>query len=253
MLSAALPLFHRFQYHACLPLAHHGDCALLGITPALAVYAEEIYGEEGWLAQQARRLDGAVIAQMDEQAGQMPLALPPDMVRPEAPCHTLALNFSGPRWRGLCAADRIGDTVRPLPLVSKISLGQRLGLAPPLLLGVAESRVLAEVALTPADWLVCRRVRLAFRLAQPRRDADGLPYDYDTLALYVIHTWSPASDEGDEPLPDSAFAGLPGAALRRPQGCLAAYGYLLVADGGTPDHRAAVHVWRLLAADAQEA
>ncbi len=254
MLSAPLLLSRRFEFHARLPLAHHGDCALLGVTPALEIYAEEIYGDDGWMAQRALRLDGTVIAQMDEQAGQAPLSLPPHLARPAAPYHTLALNFSGPRWRGLCATDRINETVYPLPLAARLALIQRLGLALPplLLLGLAESRVLAETALTPADWLVCRRVRLAYRLSQPRHDDGGLPYDYDTLTLHLIHTWTPDS-ASDELLPDSAFAVLPGAALRRPLDCLAAHGHLLVADGGAPGHSAAVYVWRALPAGEHEA
>jgi hypothetical protein len=234
------------EYHACLPLAHHGDCALLGLTPALEVYAEEIYGADGWLAQRALRFDGSVSAQMDEQAGQAPLSLPAVLTAPQPPRHTLALNFSGPRWRGLRATDRIDDMVYPLPLAAKISLVKRLGLdlPPPLLLGLAESRVLAEAALAPGCWLVCRRVRLAYALAQPRRDHDGLPYDYDTLPLYLLHGWLPDGDSGDL-LPDAAFGGPPGAALRRPLDCLAAHGWLLVADGGTPEQRAAVHIWRM--------
>lgn len=128
----------------------------------------------------------------------------------------------------------------------KIALAQRLSLdvSPPLLLGIAESRVLAETLLAPDCRLVCRRLRVAYALPQPRRAADGVLYDYDSCALHLVHTWMP--DDNGELLTEAALVGLPGARLCRPLDCLAACGYLAVADGGAPDRHATLHVWRLL-------
>lgn len=244
----------RFEYLGSLALAHDGDCALLGITPELVVYVEESYGDDGWVAQHALRLDGTVLAQMDEQNGQLEgaqtLPLPADLIAPVPPRHTLTLNFSGPRWRGQRATDRIDEMVYPLPLADRVRLVERLGLGlpPPLLLGIAESRVLAETALSPGNWLVCRRVRLAYALPKQRHNSDGLPYDFDTLPLHLVHTWT-ASDDSADLLPDTVFSGLPGVTLRRPLDCLAAYGHVVVADGGISEHCAAVHAWRILAAN----
>lgn len=233
---------------ARLILAHNGDCGLLGIAPGPVVYVEEFYGDDGWLAQRALRPDGTVVDQMDEahgaQAGAPPLALPADLVRPTSVNHTQSLNFSGPRWRGIRAEERIDDMVLPLPVAAKMALAQRaqLDVPPPLLLGIAESRVLAETPLGPDCWLVCRRLRLAYALPQPRYADNGALYDYDSCALHLAHIWTP--DDGGELLTDAALAGLPGVQLHRPLDCLAAYGCLAVADGGAPDRPAALHVWR---------
>jgi len=250
MSRTLLSVSQRLVHCARLTLAHHGDCGLLGIAPGPVVYVEEFYGEDGWLAQRALHLDGAVTAEMDEahgaRAGAPPLELPADLIRPASVNHTRSLNFSGPRWRGMRAEERIDDMVFPLPVAAKIALAQRvqLDVPPPLLLGIAESRALAETPLAPDCWLVCRRLRLAYALPQPRRADDGALYDYDSCVLHLAHFWTP--DDGGELLTDAALAGLPGADLRRPLDCLAAYGYVLVADGGTPDQLAALHVWRLL-------
>lgn len=235
-------------HSARLTLAHNGDCGLLGIAPGPVVYVEEFYGDDGWLAQCALRLDGTVIAQMDEahgaRAGAPPLELPANLVKPASANHTRRLNFSGPRWRGLRAEERIDDMVFPLPVAAKMALAQRaqLDVPPPLLLGIAESRVLAETQLGPDCWLVCRRLRLAYALPQPRRADDGAPYDYDSCVLHLAHIWTP--DDDGELLTDAALAGLPGVQLHRPLDCLAAYGCLALADGGAPDRLAALHVWR---------
>ncbi|MGQ9888730.1 MAG: hypothetical protein ACUVSX_09610 [Aggregatilineales bacterium] len=221
---------------------------MLGIAPGPVVYVEEFYGEDGWLAQRALRLDGAVLAEMDEahgaRAGAPPLELPADLITPVGVNHTQSLNFSGPRRRGMRAEERIDDMVFPLPVAAKMALAQRMQLDLPLLLGIVESRVLAETPLAPDCWLVCRRLRLAYALPQPRRADDGALYDYDSSALHLAHCWTP--DDDGELLTEAALAGLPGAHLRRPLDCLAAHGYLFVAEGGAPDQRAALHVWRLL-------
>lgn len=80
-------ILQRLAYCAQLTLAHHGECSLLGVAPGPVFFVEEFYGDDdGWLAQRALRLDGAVIAQMDEawgtRAGAPPLELPDNIVRP---------------------------------------------------------------------------------------------------------------------------------------------------------------------------
>lgn len=245
------------KYLTSLPLNHNGDCALLGITPDEIIYAEEVYGDDGWMAQHALKLDGARIATIDERAGEnqvlSPLLLPADLIAPQPPRIAVKLNFTGPRWRGLRSADRIDDMVYPLDIAAKFDLVRRLTLPipAPLLIGVAESRVLAEAQLEADCWLVCRRLRLAYALPQPHIDSDGVAYDYDTLPLYLAHLFFPQSDQ-ENLLPVTAFDGLPDIELVRPMDCLTWHNLLLVAEGGTPERPSAIHSWRLRAADSDE-
>lgn len=237
------------DYLNTLELAHNGDCHLLGMSSDKVIYAEEVYGDDDWLAQHALTLDGDRVQSVDEEDGQradlVPLTLPTDLVRPQPVRHTQRLDFSGPRLRGLREAERIGDLVRPLTVPTRMTLGQRLGVAPAALLGIAESRVLAEALLTSQNsYLVCRRVRIAYVLSQPQRDAENQPYDYDTLVLYVAHPYD--IDSGDIDVePEIAFAGLPGVELMRPMDCLTANGYLCVADGGHEARHSRIHIWKI--------
>ncbi len=68
------------------------------------------------------------------------------MIKPQTGWHTMALNFAGPRHRGMRAPERTLDLVRPLSIQEKMALIDRfrLDVPPPLLLGIAESYVLAE-------------------------------------------------------------------------------------------------------------
>ena len=114
-----------------------------------------------------------------------------------------------------------------------------------MLLGVAESRVLAEAPLSPPDqYLVCRRVRIAHALETTERDADHQPYDYDTIPVYVAHPYHVTSGDLDVE-PEIAFAGLPSIDLLRPMDCLVANHYLCVADGGHDTQKSRIHIWKI--------
>ena len=52
-------------YVTCVPLQHNGDCSLIGVTPDLTLFTEEIYGD-GFVAQQATRLDRTIVERVDE-------------------------------------------------------------------------------------------------------------------------------------------------------------------------------------------
>ena len=233
-------------YQNTLTLRHHGDCKILGITPDMTLYIEEIYGDDDWLAQHRMTLKGQFIRSVDDQHGHTthfsPLHLPDNLIRPAPITASAALNFSGPRQRGLREPERIHETVRPLTIATKMQVIQQLGLdlMPPLLLGIAESTVIAEALLPPL--LVCRRLRLAYALTTPQRDSDGQHYDYDTHVLYVAHHYE--TDDFELP-PEIVFAGLPGVTLLRPMDCLAHDGYLFVADGGTPQRYSQIHIWQI--------
>jgi len=248
---------HKFHYFftsglnflTSVPLLHHDDCRLLGIDPDLTIYVEEIYGDDDLLAQHAITPAGAIIQSVDEQESPnnfAPLALPANLQRPAPVNHAQKLSFSGPRQRGLREAERITDVVRPLEVPTKIKLIQQLKLdiLPPQILGIAESRVLAEAHLSPDTCLVCRRLRIAYALTTPRYEADNQPYDYDTLELYTAHLYDVA-DNDIEVSPDIVLAGLPGVELSRPMDCIVFQRHLFVADGGSANRSSHVHVWQM--------
>jgi hypothetical protein len=247
------------KYITSMPLLYSGDCSLLGITPGIAhsdliLYAEEIYGDEAWLARHALRLDGTLVATADEQSGQnpdvKPLDIPADIISPHTAWHTMTLNFTGARHRGMRGPERIDEMLRPLSMPEKIALIERLNLdlLPPMLLGMAESYVLAEAVITrPNLFLLCRRIRLAYLLEEDHYDKDNQPYNYDTLVLYVAH-FLDREAEHETPLHELLNA-LPEVELERPMDCLVYGDLAFVAEGGSggPDgRRSAIHVWQIL-------
>lgn len=244
--------FHSFftstlNFITTLTLSYQSDCFLLGITPDLTLFAEEIYGKDDLLARYHFTLDGRILQKFDESSDTRAFTLPTDLVHPTRPLQNHPLNFHGPRLRGLREPDRIRDAVRPLEVPTRMRLIAYLGLniSPPMLLGVAESQVLAQAPLgTPDTELVCRRLRLAYALPEPRYDADHLPYDYDTLTIYAAHVYHPQSRETELSF-DTVFASFPGVTLRRPMDCLTYQNHLFIADGGDAQQSSRVHVWRI--------
>jgi hypothetical protein len=237
-----------------LPLKHEGDCSLLGMMPEQALYVEEVYGEHGWMAQHELSLDGTITRSVDEADGAndaddlRPLDLPPGIVRPKTGWHTMALNFAGPRHRGLRAPERILDLVRTLSIEEKIALIQKfkLDVIPPMLLGIAESYVLAEAELQrPNLYFVCRRLRLAVALSEQRLDEENQPYDYETVVIYLAHFY----DCKLEPLLKDILPDLTSVPLHRPMDCLLINGQLCIADGGSgagSERRlSAIHLWQV--------
>lgn len=238
----------RFELIATFPLVYAGDCSLLGVGPDGVIYVEELYGD-GWMAQHAVRADGTIRATVDERGGNAdtlePLPLPDDLIQPRAGWHSMKLNYSGPRLRGLREPERTLDLVKPLSLAEKMLLHDRYALdMPPLLLGLAESYVLAEAPLDGAGlFAVCRRVRIAAALPQPQTDADGAAYDYDTRVLYLAHLFD--RDALDAPTLFDADTSLISDALCRPMDCLTIGDRLYVADGGDGERLSAVRVFQI--------
>jgi hypothetical protein len=236
------------DYISTITLPHNGDCTLIGIGSDFTIYTEEIYTDEAWIAQHAVQIDGKFVASVDEQYGETaevtPLVLPDDLVRAQPGWHTIkALNFAGPRHRGMRESDRITDILQPLTLMEKMSLVKRLALpiAPPALLGLAESYVLAEAELQrPYLYVVCRRVRIAYALPAVQMDAAQHPYDYDTMVVYAAHLVDRRAEIPG--LPDET---LPGIDLYRPMDCIISQGYLFVADGGGEIQNNRIHIWRI--------
>jgi hypothetical protein len=237
-----------FAHVTSLPLARSGDCGLLGVTSDLTIYAEEIYGDDGWMAQHVMRLDGTTIAAVDEDSGNAksvkPLTLPDDLVKPKPGWHTMGLNFSGARHRGIRSLEHVTDVAQPLSLEDKTVVAGRLQVAAPMILGLAESYVLAEADLElPHLFLVCRRLRVVYGLEAEQTDDQNQPYDYDSRILYVAHTYDRSQDV--KPTLRESLKGLAGVELGRPMDCLIAYDHVFIADGGEGDHVSHVHVWRI--------
>lgn len=238
------------EHLTTLQLRHNGDCSLIGVSPDLAIYVEEVYGEEGWLAQIALTLEGETLASVDEDFGAQteltPLPLPDKLVEPQRGWHTMALNFTGARHLGLRGPERLDDLIRPFSVPEKIALVNllKLDILPPMLLGLAESYVLAESPINPPnEFVVCRRVRVAYALPEEREDETGTPYDYDTLLLYVAHIFNRTAEQ-EPPLSD-VLQGIAGVHLHRPMDCLITQGHLFLADGGDADRTSAIHILRV--------
>jgi hypothetical protein len=236
------------EHVTTLPLKHNGDCSLLGVSPDGTIYAEEFYGENAQVAQHALRLDGTFVQSIDEADGGLdeaePLALPPETCKPKTGWHTMGLNFAGPRHRGMRGPERTAELVQPMTIDEKMRFAKRLGLniPAPMVLGVAESYVLAESDIQrPHLYFVCRRVRLAVALESERLDDEQQPYDYDTLVLYAAHFY-----DRSEELPLSVVLDdLTDVALHRPMDCLLLDDHLFIADGGAGERLSAIHVWRV--------
>ena len=239
---------HPVTHVTMLPLKHEGDCNLLGMTPEKTLYVEEVYGENGWIAQHQLLADGTFMQSIDEQNGTndnlRPLDLPAGIVKPKTGWHTMALNFAGPRHRGMRGPERLLDLVRTLSIDEKMAVIDRfkLDVIPPMLLGVAESYVLAEAELRRPDmYFVCRRIRLAIALAETRLDEDEQPYDYETRVIYLAHFY----DCEQEPPFIDLLGDLTMVPLQRPMDCLLLDEQLCIADGGDAGRLSAIHLWNV--------
>ena len=221
-------------------LHHTGDCSILGIGEDGTAYAEELYGDDGWLAQHAISPDGVIAASVDELDGTalplLPLSIPEGAIAPSRVWHTMSLNYAGPRHRGLRGLERVDELVRTLSVEDKMTLAKRLpmNISPHMLIGLAESYVLSEAQVIHPDWfIVCRRIRFAYALGEEKIDRDGLPYDYDTCVLHVSHPFNRGEDEIrlTAGVVDDFF----GKPMYRPMDCALVGEQLYIGDGGDRD------------------
>lgn len=238
------------SYLTSFDLKYREDCNFIGITPEMLILVEEIYSEDSWIAQHAIQLDGTYTASIDEDYGKNKALSPlPDkaiITRPQPGWHCMNLNFAGSRHRGLRVPERIADTVQPLSIIAKMKLIEKLELdiAPPMLLGIAESYVISEAQLIrPNLYLLCRRFRIAYALPEEKFDAENNPYDYDTLVIYVAHTYD--RESGMDSAFEDILTSLPGTTLNRPMDCLRYNDHLFIADGGSADKNSAIHIWKV--------
>jgi hypothetical protein len=228
-----------FKQQTTISLFHQGDCSILGLSPDGSLYAEEFY-DENFIAQYHIR-NRRIIATIDEDAGQrdiVPFSLPDGAILPDRPPKH-PLNYRGLRYRGLREEDHLQDWIMPLHLMEKMPLLSALswGLPPMLLLGIAESQVLSQAQLDE-EWLVCRRLLLAFALPERRYDDTGLAYDYDSRAVYLLHSYS---EESIPSLHESLHFG--GEVLQRPMDILCHDSQLILADGGDIGRKSRLLLW----------
>lgn len=239
-----------------LPIVLADDCALLGIVPHADIKATRLYIEQympqDWVQQTILTAAGDVIQQADDRDDGPLLTLPDDRIAPEQPFKH-ALQFKGLRYRGLSEEDRIADWVQGLTIMEKMPLASKLNLTvpPPMILGLAESYILSIAHLDDTgQTVVCRRIRLAYRLPQRQIDADGLPYDYDTRVVFIAHPYHVPTDTA--PALHDCIGSFADVAVQRPTACIAHDNRLYLLDCGAADdpqtHPARLHIWRIDAA-----
>ncbi len=236
-----------------IELSHAGDCALLGVDREGFIYVEELYGEHDWLAQHKISLSEGLLETVDEQCGTVPapapLPLPELYVTPSKTTVFNHLDFSGARWRGTMADERIESLVRDLSIAEKIALLDYLDweIDPLRLLGVAESIVLSCCPYYDGDFLLCRRIRVAFRLPAAQRDDHDLDCDYDSIEVHLLHRLPADALE----LPDLREC-LTYFDLCRPLDCMRVDGKFYLADGGEGAIKCALHVFEIETSDDRE-
>lgn len=240
-----LTIFRHIKTHLLL---YCGDVTLSGVTPDGVIFAEELYGDDDWLAQHKLTFNEGIITTIDEQYGKSanikPMDLPPDLIKPSYRSCCDFLQFSGARLRGILSEERLDDVLHPLSIADKIELVEYMDwdIDPMQLMGIAESVVLSHARIPDEDaMIVCRRVRIAYRLTEPTRD-----YDYDSLDVYLLHDVYPDDDEIDllDCLNDDDEVD-----LLRPMDCLFHDGYLYVADGGEDEDVSSIHIFAYHADD----
>jgi len=223
-------------------LLYGGDCKLLGVTHDGHIYIEELYGDDDWLAQHDVSIDGGIVHSVDEAQGNnlhiTLLELPDGIIKPNPKSCCDYLEFSGSRLRGMLADERIEEVVYPLTVEDKIALVEFMewDIAPPQIIGIAESTVLSHTQISESIMLVCRRIRIAYRLMQPT-----VNYDYDSLDVFVLHEHMLDSNAMPELV--DCLNDIDDVVLLRPMDCLYHNGYLFVADGGDGEEVSAIHVF----------
>lgn len=234
-----------FTHVRSIPLFYDEWCGLLGVDAGLNIYAEEIY-EDTWAAQYKFSFSGELLLQrVDEERGQNPgyarLELPPGTMTPHSALAASALNFGGGRWRGNLEADRIRDLARPLTLADRqclVAAGlERIEMLP-YILGIVDSYVSSEAEVLPDQFVICRRLRLAY-ISVPDASrslpgsAAGDGEDYDSVELALVQQFDPA--DAERPLHESWLGpNALGITPNWPVDVVARDGYLFLADVALP-------------------
>jgi hypothetical protein len=237
-----------FTHLRSIPLFYDEWCGLLGVDEVLNIYVEEIY-EDTWAAQYKFSFDGALLERRDEERGQNDDYVrlePPAGADAPRPAHAAAvLNYGGPRWHGDLEADRITDMVVPLSVADRehlVTMGLQSQEMLPYILGIIHSYVISEAVVQPDQFVVCRRLRVAYRLSIPHTDADdGEMENYDSVEFALAQRFDPAKPDG--PLHESWLGpDLLGVKLNWPMDVVACHDYLFLADSGYRRGRGPSHI-----------
>ncbi|MGB7337759.1 MAG: hypothetical protein WBC91_02620 [Phototrophicaceae bacterium] len=238
-----MPDVKKLRHKHCIDLAHTSECNLLGVDDEFNIYAEEYY-DYTYIAQHRLNFDGILSETRDEESGKISIELfdlSKMIALPQHPA-THPLNSTGFRFRGMRQDDKIVEWVIPIPIQDKIPLLQALNLqiSPMMLMGIAESRVLSQATLSPTMTIVCHMLRLLIALPDIKIDYMGLPYDYDTLILHVLHTYNPETDVS-QPL-HQALQLFP--QLTTPTDCLLINEHLIVANSSDGTSKSEIHIFQ---------
>ncbi|MHB8624885.1 MAG: hypothetical protein ACYDBJ_00390 [Aggregatilineales bacterium] len=264
MMNVSTPF--RLVYVKTLELPHNashrnGALAFLGLDDTGRLAVEKLYQtpecatdpDEDWIAQFMFDTDGTLRACYDEDCGRDTASESLSLIGFIAPPPvsqdvSRVFDYAGGRWRGLRETDRVPDVLQPMSIAEKLGLTAR-GVPGPIL-GVAESRAVsaARIDVDDADhvsWtLVCRRVRITYAVPLVY-DADGLPYDYDTLVLFLAQ-WADSRNllPPPPPLTETLTVELIGV---KPTDVLydARRARLYIADSGDAIHPAAIRIFQV--------
>lgn len=233
-----------FKHVRSIPLFYDAWCGLLGVDAELNIYAEEIY-EDTWAAQYKFSFTGELLQRLDEERGQNPgytrLELPPGTVTPHSALAATALNFGGGRWHGNLEADRVRDLARPLTPADRqwlVAAGlQRVEMLP-YIVGIVDSYVSSEAEVRPNQFVICRRLRLAYvSVPETHRPAPGSHIgdaeNYDSVELALLQQFDPA--DAERPLHESWLGpNTLGITPNWPVDVVTRDGYLFLADVALP-------------------
>lgn len=235
------------EYLWTADLFYSDECSVIGVDPERGDILIEEVDQDDLLTRYRIDRMGKRRVVVDEHRGDnlAALPIPVSLIGPNQPT-AHSLNFVAGRWRGLREQEGLLQQVLSLPIVSKMDILKYLNLdiPPMLLLGLVESRVLSSVICTqPSSEIVCRRVRLAYALSEPRYAGDGLPYDYDTVTLYIAH-FTDTNKSPEDGIAD-ALRGFGGISLTAPVDCLSYENQLYILDSGLQQRSNRLHSWQI--------
>jgi hypothetical protein len=112
----------------------------------------------------------------------------------------------------------------------------------PYILGIVHSYVISEAEVQPHQYVVCRRLRVAYRLSIPQADEDdGEMENYDSVEFALAQRFDPARPDG--PLHESWLGpDALGVKLNWPMDVVACDGYLFLADSAYRQGRGPSHI-----------
>lgn len=238
-----MPDVKKLRHKKQISLLHPSECIILGADSDNNFYIEEYY-DYTYIAHHQLTLDGDILETRDEASGKNTIdifSVDDLRLKPERPRQHF-LNYTALRLRGMRQSDKVSEWVRPLPIQDKMPLLQTLNLqiSPMMLMGIAESRVLAQTKLSDDVDLVCRKIRLLIALPEPKLDSTGLPYDYDTLVIHVLHPYHHYTDH--YPPLHQALKLFP--QLDKPSDCLLVNETLIIANSSDGASVSEIHLFQ---------